>query len=275
MEGVLPLASDLETIAPIARTVEDVALLDAVMRGAGPAPLAPLRPEQVRIAVGRRFFWEDLEPEVSRVAQAALERLRGAGVRIIEVDFGDLPSRAAQLQSRMMMAGMHSDLDAYLRASGSTLRTEDVVAKIRAPGIARLFRFAAGLRPTAADAQQARLEADRISRAMEDIMAKAGATALAFPCEPVTAQVIKAVDDQSPWIVDGRRVTPLTLVRNTSVAAGLGLPAISLPCGLSSAGLPIGLELDAMRGGDARLLQAAASVERILGRLTPPHIRTA
>jgi mandelamide amidase len=62
----------------------------------------------------------------------------------------------------------------------------------------------------------------------------------------------------------------MTLIRNTHVTAGLGVPGISLPAGLSTQGLPVGLELDGLAGHDSELLGIGIAVERVLGPLPPP-----
>ncbi len=57
---------------------------------------------------------------------------------------------------------------------------------------------------------------------------------------------------------------------HTSLASIAGNPSLTLPGGLSSEGLPVGLSLDGLPGGDRRLLSAALTVERLVGRLPPP-----
>ncbi|MBT2302492.1 amidase [Variovorax paradoxus] len=268
--GVLPLAKSLSTISPMARTVEDVALLDAALRGKSFRGLVPLAPAQIRLGISRRFLWDAAEPEVARVTDAALAKLRFAGVGMVELDLGDLLGKAAELQGRMMMAGMQGDLQPYLDEGDSKLRAEDVLAQIQAPGIANLFRIALRMRLPPGTHQAWQAEARAMAQRLEDLLERAGVDALAFPCEPVTAQNIKDTADTTPWVVAGQPITPLTLVRNTSVAAGLGLPAITVPSGRSAQGLPVGLEIDAPRGHDAELLAIAGAVESVLGPLTRP-----
>jgi mandelamide amidase len=162
------------------------------------------------------------------------------------------------------------DLRAYLQAANSALQPEDVLAQIQAPAIANLFRKAARM-PWPPGAQQAAYaEAQVLARRFEETLARAGAAALVFACEPVTAQKIKDPIDASPWIVNGNRITPQTLIRNSSVAAGLGLPAIAVPVGISSNGLPVGLELNTPTGQDLAALSLAGMVESIIGREPPP-----
>jgi mandelamide amidase len=63
-----------------------------------------------------------------------------------------------------------------------------------------------------------------------------------------------------------------SFIRNTDPASNAGIPGLSLPAGLTSQGLPVGLELDGPLGSDARLLAIALGVESVLGKLPPPSV---
>src|SRR5438270_4203949 len=83
-EGVTPIAHSRDTVGPMARTVADVALLDAVITGGsvpGPAPLAG-----VRLGVHRGYFFADLDPDTKAVVEGALTKLVQAGVTIVDVE---------------------------------------------------------------------------------------------------------------------------------------------------------------------------------------------
>lgn len=60
------------------------------------------------------------------------------------------------------------------------------------------------------------------------------------------------------------------LIRNTGMTGAVGAPGVSLPAGLTEAGLPVGLELDGLAGADAALLALGAAAERAIGLLPPP-----
>jgi mandelamide amidase len=61
-------------------------------------------------------------------------------------------------------------------------------------------------------------------------------------------------------------------IRNTDPGSVAGLPCLSLPAGITTAGLPVGLELDGPEGEDHRLLAIAAAIEGVLPKLPPPHL---
>jgi Asp-tRNA(Asn)/Glu-tRNA(Gln) amidotransferase A subunit family amidase len=62
-----------------------------------------------------------------------------------------------------------------------------------------------------------------------------------------------------------------TFIRNTDPGSNAGIPGISVPAGLTRSGLPVGLELDAPHGADARLLSVAAAMERALDPMPAPN----
>ena len=66
--------------------------------------------------------------------------------------------------------------------------------------------------------------------------------------------------------------TFFTFIRNCSPGSVAGIPGISLPAALTAAGLPLGLELDADAGDDARLLGIALAIEGVLPKLPPPNL---
>src|SRR5207302_5471758 len=86
---VVPIAHTRDTPGPLARSVADVALLDAVITGQPRArPRADLR--GLRLGVARRSFFADLDPELEQVVDEALRRLQDSGVVLVEVDIPNL-----------------------------------------------------------------------------------------------------------------------------------------------------------------------------------------
>lgn len=106
-----------------------------------------------------------------------------------------------------------------------------------------------------------------LQRRFAQVFERDGIDALIFPTAPAPALRIA---DQWEFIVAGQKVEHLFLAKNTVPASGAGLPGISLPAGLTKAGLPIGVELDGARNHDQELLALALQVERVLAPLPPP-----
>ena len=83
---------------------------------------------------------------------------------------------------------------------------------------------------------------------------------------------IRLTDEQASFTIAGQVVPRTVLARNVVASSCVGMPGISLPIGLSSAGLPIGMEMDAVRGRDLDLLAAAARVSAVIGAIAAPNI---
>jgi len=270
--GVVPLALDLDTIGPMARTIGDVALLHAAIT-ATPIPDATnLR--GVRIGLPRKPYWEDIEPEVERVMQQALEALADAGVVFVDVETESYYPLATQVYRTLVMNGVRGDLRPYLANAGARVSIEQVVAGIASKDTKTLFETARDLDTPPAVIEEARTtQRKQIVDAYRELLRQHGIAAIVYPTEPVVAPLIKESGDlrDDEIELNGRGVSKvLTLIRNTHVTAGLGVPGISLPAGLSTQGLPVGLELDGLAGHDSELLALGIAVERVLGPLPPP-----
>jgi mandelamide amidase len=114
------------------------------------------------------------------------------------------------------------------------------------------------------EAYQTALNVSRpeIQRRLGTAFVSHGALVILQPTTPCTAPLI---EEQATVQIAGQEVSYLALANHTVSASSVGLPGISLPVGLSRAGLPIGVELDAPLGRDRALLSLARRIEGVLG----------
>src|SRR6185437_16162877 len=114
IDGILPISPTRDTAGPMARTVTDLALLDAVVTGSVPPTPSPLK--ELRLGVPRQFFCDPLDNEVARLFEAYLDELRRGGVTLVEVDL----SAAKALNDRAGMAitgfELRQAIPSYLRS---------------------------------------------------------------------------------------------------------------------------------------------------------------
>jgi mandelamide amidase len=272
--GVVPLALDLDTIGPMARSVADVALLHSAITGT-PFPTV-LDLHGLRIGVPRRPYWEDLEPEVERVTADALAKLRSAGAILVDVDTESYYPLASEVYRTLVMYGIKCDLRPYLADISQKVTLEQIIAGIASRDTKTLFESARDQEISAAEIHQARTASrQRISSAYQDMFRKHQLAAIIFPTEPIVAPLIKESGDLRDDEIDlnGKMQSKnFLLLRNTHVTGALGVPGISLPAGLSKQGLPVGLELDGLAGQDSELLGVGMAVERVLGPLPAPTL---
>lgn len=295
--GLVAFASSLDQVGPLARSVEDIALLYDAIAGpcdrdstSAPDAFKPTLPtvneslEGLRVGIVPDHYAEGLDPEVKGAVEASIERYRELGAKIVEVDLPHAkygvatyyviaPSEASSNLSRYDgvhygrrtdEAAVHAELVAERKAAAeagdaaASAKIESALVRLyrksRSEGFGpevkrRIMLGAYALSAGYYDAyykkalQVRRLIRQDYDAAFEKVDVIAG---------PVTAapafKLGELVDDP----------LAMYLVDLYTVSANLaGLPAISLPCGQSKSGLPIGLHLMAPSLEEERLLRAA------------------
>ncbi len=271
--GIVPISSTRDTAGPLARSVADLALLDGIVTGED-AALPAKMPSEIRLGLPRSLFWEGLDVETEALCRAALQRLRDAGFVLVEVDLPEIAELTAAVGFPVVFHEGRVDLDAYLEAAGLDLRLADIVPQVASPDVKGLLEGLVAQPPSAAAAawkEAMEVHRPRLVAAYRDGIAGNGLDALVFPTTPLPAP---PVGDDSETLLNGAMVpTFMTTIRNTDPASNAGAPGISLPAGLTKAGLPVALELDGVPGGDRALLAVAAAVAAALPALPAPALR--
>jgi aspartyl-tRNA(Asn)/glutamyl-tRNA(Gln) amidotransferase subunit A len=251
VRGVIPLSASLDHIGPITRTVSDVALLLQAVAGFDPEDTSSLdmpvpnylaglqvEPRRVRIGVPRKFFYEDLDPEVATAIEVALDVLKNLGCEIREINL-DVPT------------------DRTLQLAESYAVHRDFVAK--SPELyqpATLHRLRSGENISEAQVEAARRD---LAKARSEVQAVfADVDSVVTPAVPIPAPAIAELK-QNPDLLRPRE---LVLLRNTRPFNVWGLPAISVPSGFTVSGLPIGLQIAGPAWSEAAVLQLAYAYEQ-------------
>lgn len=268
--GIVPISAHRDTAGPIARCVADLALINAVVLG-DPAPAGARSLDGLRVGVSREYFWEDLDPETARLCADALARLADAGVELVEANFADVASLAAAVSFVVALHEPPGEIDRYLELGGSPLRFGDVVAQVASPDVRHILN--AMLDPATAVPEGAYRTAieqhrPRLRAAYARYFSTHGIETIVFPTTPLPARPIGEDETVS---LNGRRVpTFTTFARNTDPGSNAGVPGLSLPVGLTSAGLPVGLAFESPEGRDRELLAIGLAVEALFPPLPPP-----
>jgi len=256
--GVLPLAWSLDHIGPMARTVADAALLLGALAGKDPAdpstvalPVPDYREalrgevRGVRLGLPRELFFQHLDPAVEAAVRGAARLLEGQGATVAEVSLPAMSEASAASYAIIATESMayHAPLlRRHAPAYGADVRT-------------RLLAGQYVLGTQYVNAQRVR----QVIRAeLEAALRKFDA--LLLPTTPLPAPRIEereaAVDgisqDVRAWLTRCTRPFNLT-----------GSPALSLPCGLTPAGLPVGLQLVGRMFDEATLFRVGAAFEAV------------
>lgn len=271
-QGVVPLARDLDTIGPLGRTAEDVIVLhEAIVGRAVPQANGV---SGIRLGVSRPHHWASLDPEVEAVCTHALARLEEAGATIVDVDSSAVHAEATELFWILIAHGNRVDLGAYLKRRVPRLSTDQLLAQVRSADVRYFLESALRNKLAPADVRHARQGRRAVLRARyAQLLAENRLDGIIFPTEPILAPVIRPEGDRfDDTIRIGGETFPagLMLIRNTLATCALGAPGVTIPAGLSAAGLPVGIEIDGAPGGDDSLLATARAIEKVLGPFPRP-----
>jgi len=255
--GLTALSWGMDHPGPMVRTVEDAALTMSAIAGYDPNDIASARvpiPDYttaltgdvpgLRIGVPKEYFEAPIDAEVARAVQNAFALLGAMGATITEVSYPMFPYAQAISGAILMAeaAAYHRDL---LAEHGDKL-----YPPVR-------LRLEAGLFITAADylrAQQVRARFDQQGRELFRQV-----DLLAGPTEPITAPKLLETRVQIGAQAIG---TTAALTQYTRPYNITGFPAISIPCGFSDAGMPIGLQLAGRPFDEVTVLRAAHAYEQ-------------
>ena len=268
--GIVPKSSTNDTPGPMARDVTDLALLDGVITGDG-APLATLPLSDLRLAIPREHFWEDLEPETVNVMTGALSTLTDAGVELVEENI----SGFQELRAAMGFAArqeVRTELVSYLDLGGSGIDIDTLIGQIGSPDVRAFVGeiFDGPIISYTEYREFMKVHRSRYQAAYAEYFSANRVDAMIFPATPLPARPIGHDDTVE---LNGRQVPTFpTFVRNTGPASGAGIPGVVIPAGLTEDGLPVGLDIDAPVMSDRRLLAIGLAIEGVLSRVPPPGL---
>ncbi|MCB1493664.1 MAG: hypothetical protein KDJ77_18005, partial [Rhodobiaceae bacterium] len=246
--GVFPLSETLDTVGPLARSVEDCILLDMVMRGAATTTVRRLPLSGLSLFVPETVVLTDLDSAVAANFEATLSRLEQAGVKIARGPL-DIFAEIVRITAEHGSLGA---AEAY-HVHRSLVEGPDV-GRIDRRVVARIM----GGKPMSA------LDLVIIEHARREFAArlaeKIGDALIAMPTVPMTAPKIAPLEaDDAVFGMNN-----LKALRNTMLGNFLNLPGLALPNGTDEHGLPTSFLLCALGGDDDRLLSYGLSVEKVV-----------
>jgi len=237
LAGVIPLAWSLDHAGPLARSVADAALMVE--------PELELRPGMagVRLGAARSFWAETCDPQIAAAVEAALRRCAQMGARVADVELGLAPADAI--------------------ATGYLITLAEAAA-YHGRGQPRPYgrEFGLALKAGHMLPASAYVSAQRARRCVAAKMDRAFAE-----CELIVMPTVGMLADQLP---PGPKPLRMRISKQpapvyTWLVNLFGGPAVSVPCGFSAEGLPIGLQVIGRPGDDRRVLEVAAAYEAATG----------
>ena len=278
--GCVAFASSLDTPGPIARTVDDAALLLSIMAGhddkdSTSAPDAhfdtdsELKPilgtgKKLRIGVIREFQNVEISPDMKRIFESRIADLKSAGAEIVEVSIPNILDALAAYYI-IAPAEASSNLARYdgmrygLRVDGTDLI--DTYKKTRAAGFGdevkrRMIIGTAVLSSESYDVYF--MQAARVRRMIADSFNRAFDECDLIICPSGAGTAMPLDSDLSP--LEYYALDLFTVAMNLA-----GVPAVSTPAGMAENGLPLGIQVVGKRFDDMRVLQLAKHIQQFSG----------
>jgi aspartyl-tRNA(Asn)/glutamyl-tRNA(Gln) amidotransferase subunit A len=251
--GVVPLSSSYDHVGPLTTTVYDAALMAQVMSdydSANPCADKPVPslisafdelPANLRVGVPRPFFFDDLHPEIANAIEKAIDIFRQLHAEIRDIKLEVSTDRTL------------ASAEAYAYHKGFADRSPEFYQT------ATLARIQSGAHISAPDALHASRDLQASRQAIHEIFNEVDV--LLTPTVPIPPPLIAELRAHP----ENLRAQELLMLRNTRPFNVWGIPTISVPCGFTRDGLPIGLQLAAAPWRGIVLLQAAQAYEQATG----------
>ena len=245
ISGVLPLSPSLDSVGPLARSVQCCATVDAILAGEAPGIVPGRALRGLRLAVPGNMVMEGMDASTAEAFGRAMNRLDNMGVRITHLNLPQFEQiAAANAQGGFAAAEAYAWHQPHLEAGGAQYDP-----RVR-------VRIERGAAMTAGALIALMHERARIIASFD--AATAAYDAVAMPASPVAPPAIAALADDAEYT----RVNALVL-RNPALANFLDRCSISIPAHRAGEA-PAGLMLVGETMGDARLFALAAAIEPIL-----------
>jgi aspartyl-tRNA(Asn)/glutamyl-tRNA(Gln) amidotransferase subunit A len=255
----LPLSASMDHVGPITRTVRDAAIAFQAMvddpRGypTGYVPPADAEIRGIRIGLPRNFYFERIDVEVGLAVRTAVQTAAAIGARIIEIDVPDMVALNAAARTIQLPEALAA-WKAYLG------QREDFGADV-------LALLDQGREVAAVDYLDAQRQRRRTRSEFDRLWGQVDC--IFTPTTPMPAPKIGQKEVRIGSATEEVRTAATRFTRGMNA---LGLPALSMPCGFTNSGLPIGLQIIAPARAEDMLLRIAAAMEDALGVSTrqPP-----
>jgi amidase len=278
--GIIPFGHTQDTGGPIARTVDDIAVIldetvgydpnDPTTQASGgkiprtyTAALKEGALKGARIGVLAELFGNAPEDEeVALVVRHAIDEMKGRGAAAVEVVIPDLAKRVTA--SNLLTQELKAYLGGYLANAGAHAKSieEMLESGLHSAGIQGILDVANGTADDylSSEDYKTRLAArETLAQAVLDALEASRLDVIAYPTIRRIAPIVGGAQAGS----------------NAALSANSGLPAITVPAGFTSGGFPVGIELIGRRFAEATLLALAYDFERATRHRRPPAMTPA
>jgi len=246
--GVVPLSRTLDTIGPLARSVEDCLLADMVLRGAVTTPVRRGDPSRISVLAPANVVLDIAEPDVAANFERSLEAFSRSGIEVRR-ERVDMLDAALEMTARF---GTVTAAEAYHEYH--EIIDSDRVKAVDRRVVSRIMDGKNMSAHALISIYRTRLEL------MERLSAQLGGAYLVMPTTAITAPEVAPLEADDALF----HKVNLSALRNTMLGNILGLCGMALPNGRDHRNLPTSILVSAPGGEDERLLGDALAMERIV-----------
>jgi len=259
--GSIAVSARFDSLGPLARRVSDVARTFVAIAGHDPSDAHSVNTpvpdvmrrlndpvKGMRIGVMRRWFFDDIDPDLKSSLETAIGVYRDLGVEVVEVDLGDVENAQQMLGFRIILADAYAVHEQQLH-----LRRQDYGSDL-------LIRYDLGKNVTGAQYSEALRWIEGFTQRLETTWKSVDA--LLHPTVPFAAPHAQGMD-----YANAIRAIP----KFTCVYAAAGVPALALPCGFSAQGMPLSMELAAAPFAEETVLRLGHAYQGV----TNHHLKEA
>ncbi len=251
--GIVPLSPSLDSIGLLARSVEDISFgffaLDPTSKS-NFQRLLDLRTIDItglRLGMCDRLFWDDCSPGIDDCVKDAVNELTKKGARLQALDLPEVE----QIYPVFKKGGLAApELFYFLKSAlpeWISMLDEKIAQRLEDAATLSAYEYIDRLKLI----ERLSLQINERFKTVDVVVS---------PTVVITPSTIEDIEELSEY-----RRTNLLSLRNTSIVNYLGLCALTMPVGLDSAGMPVGLQLIARNGEDERLIAIAGTIEKCLG----------
>lgn len=246
MQGVYPLAKNLDSLGPLCRTVQDAIWVDAAMCGKTNYQIEPLKISELRFVVPETVVFDDAEPEVVAAFEATLERLQKAGAIIRRQKFPLFDEILALMAKHGPLVTAEAFAFHHQRLASTQTRKMDhhVVA-----------RMGMGAKISLIDYWELTNAREKMILQF-NTMVESNELIISPTVPHIAPELDPLLKDDALFVHFNNKT-----LRNTLIGNFLDWCAVSIPCGKGTAEMPVGFQIAACANRDEYMLAAAMAVE--------------
>jgi aspartyl-tRNA(Asn)/glutamyl-tRNA(Gln) amidotransferase subunit A len=242
--GVMPLGWTMDHMGPLTKTVRDAAVSFHAMGGfaKGYVPPAKVDIKDLRIGLPSDYYYDKLDPEVAASVRTAVQTAAAMGARIVDIKVPNIDEINVVARLSLLVEATSVHLP-HIHRRGEI--GADVMTLLDQGRLIRGCDY---------------VDAQRLRRIYNEEFSKlwSQVDCLFVPTTPTPAPKIGQTTMQVGAGMEDVRLATTRLMRAINL---LGIPALSIPCGFSKAGLPIGLQILSAPKSEDRLLRVGAAIE--------------